>query len=246
MIYQGIDALPPGTGVLWSLAVEEHFYLLFPLLYFVLRRSGLSRLGQAGLLWALCGAFALWRLVLIYVLHASMDHVILSTDSRFDSILWGCALAIWGNPAIDETRFSQRTWTFVLLPLGLAGLGATYLVPAREALKYTVMGIALAPIFCAVIRYPGWGPIRLLNSKFMVLYGVLSYSFYLVHAVLLRVLEERSANVALTAPLGFVCAFGLAYLMHRVIERPANRLRHNLPAAKPASAQVLHGAPSAG
>src|SRR3954447_8518759 len=51
---------PAGTGVYWSLAVEEHFYLLFPWAYLALARCKLSARGQAAILLAMCGVFLLW------------------------------------------------------------------------------------------------------------------------------------------------------------------------------------------
>ena len=46
--------LPAGLGILWSLAVEEHYYLLFPLLYTWFVRRSIDRKRQAAVLIALC------------------------------------------------------------------------------------------------------------------------------------------------------------------------------------------------
>jgi peptidoglycan/LPS O-acetylase OafA/YrhL len=50
----GWGNLPAGLGILWSLAVEEHYYLLFPLLYAWFVRRSISRSRQAEVLIALC------------------------------------------------------------------------------------------------------------------------------------------------------------------------------------------------
>jgi len=52
--YDGSKGVP-GTAVIWSLAVEEHFYLLFPLLYVAMQRWRVSRKDQARLLWDCAG-----------------------------------------------------------------------------------------------------------------------------------------------------------------------------------------------
>ena len=238
MLAHGPEALPPGTGVLWSLAVEEHFYLLFPLLYLILRRATPDPRRQVLALWALCGAFLAWRFVLVFGLRASSDHLAIATDARFDSIMFGCALATWGNPALDPTRFSKRVWTLVLFPSGLALLALSQAIPSpvRDAVKQTVQGIALVPIFCAAVRYPDWGPLRLLNARPVVFLGVLSYSFYLVHNVLIQFIQAHMARRdGVYHAAAFAASFLAAWAMYLFIERPSNRLRHRLPAAKPSA-----------
>jgi peptidoglycan/LPS O-acetylase OafA/YrhL len=50
----GVTHEAPGTGVVWSLAVEEHFYLLFPWLFVAMQRWRMQARVQASLLWAMC------------------------------------------------------------------------------------------------------------------------------------------------------------------------------------------------
>src|SRR5882762_3020981 len=90
----GWGNLPAGLGILWSLAVEEHYYLLFPLLYAWFVRRSVGRRHQAGILIVLCLAALAWRCYRSFVMHSSWEDIYEGTDTRFDSILAGCVLAI--------------------------------------------------------------------------------------------------------------------------------------------------------
>jgi peptidoglycan/LPS O-acetylase OafA/YrhL len=110
----------PGTALVWSLAVEEHFYLLFPLLYVAMTRWRLSGKHQAMLLWGLCGVVLVWRYILVTALHASTARIFCATDTRVDSILFGCALAVWNNPALDRAVLAPNLLKYLLVPLAAA------------------------------------------------------------------------------------------------------------------------------
>ncbi len=229
IVGHGYDALPSGTGVYWSLAVEEHFYLLFPALYFVLRRS-MQRKRQALVLLGLCAVVLGWRLVLVYGLNAPPDRTYLASDTRVDSILFGCALALYGNPAVDgPSRVTEWAWKWLLLPGGLLVLLFTfgYRDPAfRQTFRYSLQGIALVPLFVVAMRYPEWGPFRLLNLKPVSFMGVLSYSLYLVHHVLLDAIGKEPT--LLRAGLGLASSIAVSYGIYVVVEKPCARLRRRL------------------
>ncbi len=106
--------VPVGLNVIWSLSVEEHFYILFPLIYLALHRSRLTRVAKTRLLVGFCLLELIWRVVLVTVFHDRTLWTYFATDARLDSILWGCILALNNNPVFfpkpttPTTDFSSR------------------------------------------------------------------------------------------------------------------------------------------
>jgi peptidoglycan/LPS O-acetylase OafA/YrhL len=231
-VVHGSSGQPAGTAVYWSLAVEEHFYLLFPCLFILQQRLLPGRYRtQGALLLALCAAVLAWRCVLVFAWNVPMDRTYLATDTRVDSILFGCALAVGANPVLDPPRASPELLRRALLPLGVAILLFSFLFRApwfRESLRYTVQGIGLTPIFVAAMRQPDFGPFRFLNLRAVRHVGVLSYSLYLVHHVVLYAIPEGRMATLSRAFLALGIALAIAEAIHRAIEKPCARLRHRL------------------
>jgi peptidoglycan/LPS O-acetylase OafA/YrhL len=234
-IFQGSDGVPAGTVPYWSLAVEEHFYLVFPLLYLTLNRW-FSRPAQGAVLWALCGVVCVWRCILVFGYGVVEDRTYMASDTRFDSILFGCALAVSMNPMLDRPAGGERLWKWGLLPAGLALLLLTFVYRApwfRETIRYTIQGLALVPVFVTAIRFPDWRPFRLLNMRWVAFIGTLSYTLYLTHQIVLMVFHQQfpglDATTNAAAALATACL--LAYLVHRFVEKPCARLRKRLSGA---------------
>lgn len=233
IIARGYDGLPAGTGVYWSLAVEEHFYVIFPWLYSGIRWLKISARNQAMLFWVLCGLVLLWRCILIFACHASENRTYMASDTRVDSILFGCALAVWRNPVLDNTELRERRWKYLYVPFALLIMGCCLLVRGqdfRETLRYSLQGAALTVLFIAAIRYCNWAPFRLLNLRPVVFIGLLSYSLYLLHYAVLSAVQRLFATVhpVLRAGLALAISIALAWLIYVLIEKPCARLRRKL------------------
>jgi peptidoglycan/LPS O-acetylase OafA/YrhL len=232
IIRNGTDGTPVGTVPYWSLAVEEHFYLLFPMLYVAVSRR-LARPAQARVFWALCAAICLWRVFLVFVMRVPDDRTYMGSDTRFDSIFFGCALAIGANPILDRPRIGEAWWKWVIVPACIVIIGFTFAYRMswfRETIRYSLQGIALTPIFITAVRYPGWLPYRLLNTRPVAFFGVLSYVLYLVHQVVLFALGYRLHHLGMLprALAALAISFLIAVIVHYYVEKPAQELRKRL------------------
>lgn len=233
VIHHGWDGLIAGTGVYWSLAVEEHFYLLFPALYLLLLRSGWSPRAQHAVLLVLCAVIVLWRSYLVYFESVGIDRTYIASDCRFDSMLFGCALAVWGNPVLDVEKGVPVTRLELLAAAGGLGLLATsFLVRSgtfRESIRYSIQGVGLYPLFFLVIRHPKLLIARPLNWRWVRFLGTLSYSLYLSHQVILFAVREHLPVPPLAQSLlALAASLLLSIAIWRYVEKPCAKLRSRL------------------
>jgi peptidoglycan/LPS O-acetylase OafA/YrhL len=225
--------IAPGTGVYWSLAIEEHFYVVFPLALVLLRRSRLSQVQQGVALLCGCGVVLLWRLFLVYGEHSLQLRTYYGTDTRLDGLLFGCAAALIASPALDrrddDGPRSQVRWAS--WPVGAAGLGIILISLVfrdegfRETVRYTIQSVAIvACLRYAIVNFSS--PVgRILNAKPVAWFGRMSYGFYLVHQVIIFGLQQHISSKAALLIISLVLSTTAAWVLHLVIERPAGRLR---------------------
>jgi len=219
-------------NILWSLAIEEHFYLLWPAaLALVWRRRALEcvlLLSAAVLVWrfallhfcfvagapAICGPEnlnPLWRYNRLY----------LATDARFDSIAWGAALAL-----LEARGLFVAGWAGLVgaLILAVSFVGGGPL--ARDVLRPTLQGVALLAIVPRLLDGAGRGA-RLLAARPSVYVGRLSYSLYLWHWGALAVADWSAPRFGgLWLGIAVSLSAGLALASYYGIERPMLGLRH--------------------
>lgn len=230
-IYHGKEGFPTGTSVYWSLAVEEHFYVLFPWMFIAMQR--LAARDQGLLIYVLCGLVLLWRCVLVIHFHSDINRTFMATDTRVDSILFGCALAVLANPVMDNVHLIEQRWKMIYAPAAVALLLICLLVRNevfRETVRYSIQGIALTVLFIAAIRFPKWLPMRALNTKPLMFLGLLSYSLYLLHYAVLFGVERNlpSLNPIGQGVLALVASIMCSWLIYVVIEKPCAGLRKKL------------------
>jgi peptidoglycan/LPS O-acetylase OafA/YrhL len=231
-IYFGQSGFAPATSIMWSLAVEEHFYLMFPLAVGLLYRRFDSR-GVAGVLLAACGLVLLWRAYLVFVAGHGHEYTYIATDTRLDSLLYGCILGVWCNPALDQSERipGKRTWS-VLLAMSIGVLLITFLYRSesfREVFRYSLQGIALFPIFFCAVRFHHWRAFSWLETRPMRAMGLISYTFYLVHVPCLELLRKYlDLNVWQRTVLGFLATVSVSAAMYFLVERHMAALRRRL------------------
>lgn len=214
------DALPPPLAITWSLAVEEHFYLVFPILFLSLIKS--PRLFLKLILAAMLIVLA-WRLYLGW--YVGLDNLVhyriyKATDTRFDSILYGTAFSILIARYSCATDFFSKTWVFLF---GILLMLATLLFRDeifRETLRYSLQGIALACMFFQLVLTEGFFS-RILASRAMVYIGRISYSLYLYHWLAYAIVSRwmPDAHLAMRMLVMGVLSFLSAHLSYRYIEQ---------------------------
>ena len=144
--------------------------------------------------------------------------------------MFGCALAVSGNPALDQDQqISDRNLKY-LLPVGFVLLLVSLVIRAsafRDTLRYTIQGIALYPVFIAAIRFPNWLVFKPLNWGWVRFVGVLSYSLYLVHFMVIRALTTVMPELGLVATsiLSLLISLAISYAVYRYAEVPAAKLK---------------------
>ncbi|MCJ2121172.1 acyltransferase family protein [Methylobacterium sp. J-077] len=227
----GTEAVLPVP--LWSLAIEEHFYLVFPLAYILWlgrlrpRRAALACLGLCALVLGI-RCVNVWRLP-DYSLNYSWTH------TRIDAILFGCCLGLWNNPVIPADRaWRPRLW-HVAASLGVILLTLAVRDPAfRESLRYTIQSAALFVPFAYLLHGEGRA-VRWLSARPMRQLGLWSYSFYLAHMAVVALVLHQAPN--LHGVWLMLVAFPLTLLwccgMFTWVERPCARLRRRLLADHP-------------
>lgn len=212
---------------LWSLAVEEHFYFLFPLLFLVVLSKRSSRQAFA-ICVGLCGLALALRFVTLLDEYSLFRNYYWS-HTRLDSILFGCCLALWQNPLMDERAWKPGEWYFA------GAIGAillTFLVRDevfRQTIRYSIQGAALFVIFSYALSRNSGLVFRLLSLKSLAWIALLSYTLYLCHVAIFKALEFNfHLQGAVLGVIGTVLSFAYAASMRALVERPVAAARKRL------------------
>jgi peptidoglycan/LPS O-acetylase OafA/YrhL len=247
---------PRSLGHTWSLCIEEHFYLLWPLVVAFLP-VGRSRLLLACAVMPLALLTAYW--MDLHYLAAGTSHetamiaVQQASPVRFLSLGAGSLLA-YVEPRIFAVprRFVRLAVVLLVAAIGLHGylvyllpiwLGTRPLLPLHHApLLWTVHSCCLSTsilLFCLTLGERRWSPLRLLHSAPMRGIGRISYGLYLYHLPIFEAcLYGRSTwgNAALALLLAFATAIISYFALERPILRYAARVGHRPRDAVPTGA----------
>lgn len=212
----------------WSLAVEEQFYLLWPLALLVILRSGRSVVR-----WAIGGA-AVSLAILGYLLATTAitpgqtPLPYFYPHTRAYELLLGCALGAWVS---SRNRCASSRWPTTVAGTGCLGILVVVGIVDAGGTRVMFPAIALAGVFsCMVIgglACGAQGPLgQLLSLRPVVALGKISYGIYLWHLPVLWVISHRLvAPRPVLVSLSLVVSIGAAAACDRWIERPFRRIR---------------------
>lgn len=181
--------LPPHIGVFWSLAVEEHFYLFWPML---VRGLSLPRLRQ--LCFAIVAGSLMLRVVL-WLCDWGVTAIYIVTPTRIDGLAMGALVAIAGMQGGLSDRGLRRARGLALL------CGLVLLVIAAASRQFyfdrpwvLTLGLtALAGFFAAILSLVVYGHAgaAFLQLPALRFFGKYSYGIYVLHTLVIDGLRQQ-------------------------------------------------------
>jgi len=172
------DIYPFGLGATWSLAIEEQFYLTWPVLVFLLKRQTLSIV-------SVCLVVVSTSVRLTSYFHGAppaFPHMF--TLARLDSIAFGCLAALWlRSPTCTLARWRVRSYQFLVFGLGSTVLARILMHRNSSIVSYTFLAMAFTGLLgISLISDPRSSLLgRSLSLDWLRQIGKISYGLYLWH-----------------------------------------------------------------
>ncbi len=228
----------------WSLCVEEHFYLFFPLLLLLLMRKPSVLKTTSVLLFLVVGGIGLRA----WLLHAAirpaddqqglmmMEYIYYPTYSRLDGLVMGVSLAVVRTfKARLWSRFTRRSGLLALTGLACV-LGALWLcgfnypdpdLPLSILLAFPSLACGFGLLVASAVCEKGFLRTRVPGASTL---AALAFSLYLTHKsaahAVHRLLPVLTAQAGwLSSAVYAATCVGVASVLHLAIERPFIALR---------------------
>ncbi|HWS89459.1 MAG TPA: acyltransferase [Pyrinomonadaceae bacterium] len=207
----------------WSLAVEEQFYLLWPLLLLAALRARLSVRAIALLTLALAIFVALHRSML-WQGGAPVTRTYYGADTRADALLIGCvaAMALYWNLAAPVGRGVASAAAAVLALLLLC---TDYATPAMHLGGFSLAAAAAALVILRAVAAPSALTRVVLEAGPLVWAGRVSYGLYLWHYPVFKAVARWGAPGPLKLTVALGVTFAVTAASFYLVERPALRLK---------------------
>lgn len=212
-------------GHTWSLAVEEHFYLALPLLLWIMQKRERSSdpFRRLPLLFVIVAPA-----VLVLRLVAGSAHqyatYLFPTHLRMDGLLFGVLLGYYRH--FQRETFAEIARSGGALCLTLFSIGTLFVFPLENPIMhtagFTMLYLGFGFLLARVVDISP-GPIAALVVNPLSRIGLRSYSIYLWHVIVARMMPPSPG------PLGFAlyvaCSITLGIAMAKLIETPALAIR---------------------
>ena len=241
------EGILPGSQVVWSLSVEEQYYISIAIIVLIVVKLALNVCVKIlALIYLLLYVYSVASRVLIYSTSDSQNYwgdiprILYGTDTRMSSIAIGGLAAIYLQSRQFSSSHVQKFQKHRFLIHSSLVLLISFSVFIRDpffrnSLKYVIQELVCALLIVVVsnssLRYQIFS--RLLKSKLLQLIGLASYSIYLSHLVLIillrdsGVLSDLGVRGLFEKVLIFCCVVSLGILLHLTVDRPFEKIRNS-------------------
>lgn len=222
----------------WSLAVEEHFYFVWPLIVFACSRRTSMRICVA------CAVAALALRAGLLGLGASGSASYLLTPCRMDALTLGAFLALAARSSDGKRSLARWGWGLLVLSAAVAGAAVVLRRPAATAvyapaLKYSIYALFFGGVLALTVGAARTGVVgRFWGSSLLTFFGKYSYGLYVFHYALRPVcgrlfpaselsalLGSRLLGVMVHAALAVALSVGVAWLSWHLFEKHFLKLK---------------------
>jgi len=235
LIYHLLDLSTPVSpdhwfiGHLWTLSLEEQFYLLWPFLIVIL---GLTRTKK--MLYVIIFIYPLVRIITYYSIPAVRGQIGMMLHTMGDSIFFGCFAAFLQKEykekifvIADNIKKNKRYLIYIIIFIAMVlspvlsfFLKGTYTV----TVGYSIYASCMTMIILYILNSED--PIfDFLNNKILIHIGVLSYSLYVWQQLFLTPKHQTAWGFF---PVNFICCYFIALVSYHCIEKPFLKLRDRI------------------
>jgi peptidoglycan/LPS O-acetylase OafA/YrhL len=209
-------------GVTWSVAIEEQFYLLWPLVvcwfsFKVLRR--------------IAAIMILVSPALTFYLYAHHVYTYSNVFCRQVGLMAGALLALLLCSAnFAPAQYVKRGWLVFLVTATLAFVSEAM---GTRWLSFTLVALAAASFIFLALHAPQKWLQALLRNRFLIYTGTISYGLYLLHKIPADAAQvlHLDRHPLLLLPFVFVASYALAALSWNVLEKPFLRMKRFFPSS---------------
>jgi peptidoglycan/LPS O-acetylase OafA/YrhL len=219
----------PSFEVFWSLSVEEHFYLLFPVTFLLIKGDS-SRLIRV-LIWLCIGCLGL-RLIMKWLYpDIHMESFYGLSQYRLDSIGFGVILALLCEAPRSRLfllRLSSPMWaaTAAIVLMSCLLVRDQWF---RDTIRYSIEGCAIGVLVAAILFGDRYKLVQwFLNTAILVWIGRLSYSLYVWHDGVISFLPSFGLPGWQQSVVSLGASLGVAALSYYAVEQPFLKLRKYL------------------
>jgi peptidoglycan/LPS O-acetylase OafA/YrhL len=226
----------PGWSLLtplWSMQVEEQFYITYPFVAASVRRETLRKI----LLGAVAGAFLI-RCALVLLMPGNTLGTYTLAPCRMDAVSLGCLIQVAQRDNAAWLRSRLVGWVTLACALATVAIcltaGGDPWSNTMRTIGYSVADVALAGVLVILLFHRPPGFVKLCQNRVLMKLGVMSYGIYLLHIPVSQIakglapafMHSQSGGLAGSC-LSVGAAIAAAWLSWTLFESPILRLKRH-------------------